>query len=276
MVEVFREVRRVLKKEGTLWIVLGDTYASGKGTCYNPGGGKKSLCKERKQAGVVPLQRGNKSTLALSKLKPKDLVGIPWRVALALQQDGWWLRSDIIWHKTNVLPESVTDRPTKSHEYIFLLTKSPKYYYNNDAIREKTGNEHDPEAYEKLKDGDYYDKSRSLTTGRRWKSDIPSRHRRITHPLGRNKRTIWVTSCGNRTPGHYATYPEELITPCILAGCPPGGVVMDPFAGSGTTLVAAKRNGRQGIGYDLNPDYVKTATKRLNDVPVYKKMGEFT
>jgi DNA modification methylase len=136
MVDVFREVRRVLRDDGTLWLNLGDSYASGKGTCYNPGGGEESLGQERKAEGCHPLDRGNKSTLSESGLKPKDLVGIPWRVAFALQSDGWYLRSDIIWSKPNPMPESVTDRPTKAHEYVFLLSKKAKYYYDADAVRE--------------------------------------------------------------------------------------------------------------------------------------------
>jgi len=136
LVEVFREVKRVLRDDGTLWLNLGDSYASGKGTCYNPGGGEESLGQERKAEGCHPLDRGNKSTLEESGLKPKDLVGIPWRVAFALQADGWYLRSDIIWSKPNPMPESVTDRPTKAHEYVFLMTKSARYYYDADAIKE--------------------------------------------------------------------------------------------------------------------------------------------
>src|ERR1035438_4467087 len=136
IVEVFREVKRVLRADGTLWLNLGDSYASGKGTCFNPGGGSSSLGQGRKAQGVHPLDRGNKSTLAASGLKCKDLVGIPWRVAFALQADGWYLRSDIIWEKRNPMPESVRDRPTKAHEYIFLLSKSATYYYDADAIKE--------------------------------------------------------------------------------------------------------------------------------------------
>ena len=137
MVQVFREVWRVLRDDGTLFLNIGDSYASGKGTCYNPGGGSSSLGKERKEAGVHPLDRGNKSTLEVSGLKPKDLVGIPWRVAFALQADGWYLRSDIIWSKPNPMPESVTDRCTKSHEYLFMLSKRPSYYFDQEAVREK-------------------------------------------------------------------------------------------------------------------------------------------
>ena len=136
MVAVFREVRRVLRDDGTVWLNIGDSYASGKGTCYNPGGGETSLGQERKAAGAHPLDRGNKSTLAAVGLKPKDLVGIPWRVAFALQADGWWLRSDIIWAKPNPMPESVKDRCTRSHEYVFMLTKSARYYYDNEAVKE--------------------------------------------------------------------------------------------------------------------------------------------
>jgi site-specific DNA-methyltransferase (adenine-specific) len=153
LVAVFREVSRVLRDDGTLWLNLGDSYGSGKGTCFNPGGGSSSLGKSRKDAGAHPLNRGNKSDLLDQGLKPKDLLGIPWRVAFALQADGWYLRQDIIWHKPNPMPESVTDRCTKAHEYIFLLSKSARYFYDAEAIKEPvTGEAHRRAAY-KTPDG---------------------------------------------------------------------------------------------------------------------------
>ena len=198
--------------------------ASGKGTCYNPGGGSSSLGQDRKAAGAHPLDRGNKSTLAKSGLKPKDLVGIPWRVAFALQADGWWLRSDIIWHKPNPMPESVTDRPTKAHEYLFLLTKAERYFYDAEAVKEPAV---------------------------------------CSSTMMRNKRDVWTINTQPFPEAHFATFPEELPELCIKAGCPEGGIVLDPFAGSGTTLLVAQRLGRIGWGIELKPEYADIAARRL-------------
>jgi len=232
MVEVFREVRRVLRKDGTLWINLGDSYASAGGTGDTTSGFNERYfgggSREGKQ-GQINAQRPMR---ARGNLKPKDLVGIPWRVAFALQEDGWYLRSDIIWSKPNPMPESVTDRPTKAHEYLFLLTKGPTYYYDADAIRE-TGN-----------------------------------------PAGRNKRTVWEIATQPYPEAHFATYPEALIEPCIKAGAPLGGVVLDPFAGSGTTLAVSKRLGRHSVGVELNPAYIALIRKRVSR-EVYQPELEF-
>ena len=179
IVEVFREVRRVLRSDGTCWVNLGDSMASGKGTCYNPGGGSSSLGQDRKAAGAHPLDRGNKSTLAKSGLKPKDLVGIPWRVAFALQADGWWLRSDIIWHKPNPMPESVTDRPTKAHEYIFLLTKSARYFYDAEAVKE--------EAVKGSANAGARNYRTYAENGRAYEGQSEQ-----DASTGRNKRTVWT------------------------------------------------------------------------------------
>ena len=256
IVEVFREVRRVLRDDGTVWLNLGDSYASGKGTCYNPGGGKSSLGKERKDAGAHPLDRGNKSTLAASGLKPKDLVGIPWRVAFALQADGWWLRSDIIWAKPNPMPESVRDRCTKSHEYIFMLSKSKKYYYDADAIKE-------PSVYPN-------DKRRPLGSKGAWEMD--GREQRANgggvayehDTLKRNKRDVWKVTTKPFKGAHFAVFPPDLIRPCVLAGCPKGGTVLDPFFGAGTTGMVAKQEGRKYIGIELNPEYAEMAKNRIH------------
>jgi len=292
MVEVFREVWRVLKPTGTVWMNLGDSYSGG-GGAHKPEHANPGLSKSAERNGVPTSER-----VVMSGLKPKDLVGIPWRVAFALQSDGWYLRSDIIWSKPNPMPESVTDRPTKAHEYIFLLTKSPKYYYDADAIREPG------------LDG--------------------------TH----NKRSVWEIATQPYPEAHFATFPEDLVEPCILAGSSEKGVcaqcgkpwermvelteeyaalldsgkawrtnegkpdaytnrqpkkhpqnappkhntigwqptctcnadvvpatVLDPFAGSGTTLAVAQKFGRKSVGVDLNRDYLRLASNRLRCIP---------
>ncbi len=252
MAEVFREVRRVLRDDGTLWLNLGDSYAAaGYSRQDNTGGAKREQGGKQKHS-PVPIG-----------LKPKDLVGIPWRVAFALQADGWWLRSDIIWHKPNPMPESITDRPTKSHEHIFLLAKSARYYYDADAIRERTGNEADPREYENGKVGDWNkgkDRAERLRSGMQSKTNQPPS---ATHPLGRNKRDVWTVAAKPYEGAHFATFPPDLITPCVLAGCPAGGTVLDPFAGSGTTGAVAAKYGREFVGIELNPDYIAMAENRL-------------
>lgn len=251
LVEVFREVWRVLRDDGTLWLVLGDSYASGKGSCHNPGGGKDSLGKTRKEEGSHPLNRGNISDLHKSGLKPKDLVGIPWRVAFALQADGWWLRSDIIWAKPNPMPESVRDRPTKSHEHIFLLTKSAQYYYDAEAIRELAQNW----GTRDRTNGKYHNDGTGLQPHRGLEKD--------TNPAGRNKRDVWTVATKPFPDAHYAVYPPELIRPCILAGCPLGGVVLDPFMGAGTTGLVVKQEGRHYVGIELDPEWAVKAQARI-------------
>lgn len=218
MVEVFREVRRVLREDGTVWLNLGDSYASGKGSCFNPGGGLNSLGQRRKAAGAHPLNRGNKSGLDAVGLKPKDLVGIPWRCAFALQADGWWLRCDIIWHKPNPLPESVGDRPTKAHEYVFLLTKSQRYYYDAEAIREPNS-EGSIERFGIAEEG----QTRAWNTANNkrdnredgTKSAAPFRGH---VPTGRNRRSVWQIATQPYHGAHFATFPEALVEPCVLAG----------------------------------------------------------
>lgn len=266
MVGVFREVKRVLRPDGTLWLNMGDSYVGG------GRGGNPEESSFRKQA-------TNKGSLvAPSKtppgLKPKNLVGIPWRLAFALQADGWYLRSDIIWSKPNPMPESVTDRPTKAHEYIFLLTKSPRYYYDADAIREEStsgdlssprgsaGNKK-PNSGRKQKAPDGWDTGPGPhgnfhKDGRqKGETDIP-----VTKD-GRNKRTVWEIPTQGFPAAHFATFPEKLVEPCILAGSKEGDTILDPFCGSGTTGVVAKRFNRNFIGIELNPEYVKLAEKRI-------------
>lgn len=249
MVAVFREVRRVLKDDGTLWLNLGDSYAgSGKGG--NPEGSKWS--------GFVGNKNREKSAKASKPivpegLKPKDLVGVPWRVAFALQADGWWLRQDIIWHKPNPMPESVTDRCTKAHEYLFLLTKSAKYYFDHEAIKEDAKTP--PAIRDKHGEGyqaDYPNGDRFSAGERVWGADGK-----------RNRRSVWTIPTKPFKGAHFATFPPQLIEPCILAGCPENGIVLDPFFGAGTTGLVAQRHNRRWIGCELNPEYAEIARKRI-------------
>lgn len=253
LVKVFREVRRVLKPTGTLWLNLGDCYV---GT----GGDRKSKVKNeifQKQQEHNP-QGGRYSMrkkLLDMNLKPKDLIGLPWRIAFKLQEDGWYLRSDIIWDKSNCMPESVKDRPTKSHEYIFLLTKEPYYYYDFEALKEPCINgDPNPPRGSKGVIG-------SLNKGRREnvKMSVPLQYR--------NKRTVWRVATDNLRQAHFATFPPKLIKPCVIGGCPKGGIVLDPFMGSGTTGMVAIQNYRNYIGFELNPKYIEIANNcRLNFV----------
>jgi DNA modification methylase len=324
MVEVFREVRRVLRSDGVCWINLGDCYATGAGKVgEHPGGGaqgarwkgdidrprddKRGYRGERlangrgdhpailrvktralrdgshagkhtAMAAMGPMTQPNR--MPIEGLKPKDLVGIPWRVAFALQADGWWLRSDVVWAKPNPMPESVTDRPTKAHEYLFLLTKSPTYAYDAEAIKEPaTGNNpHD------LTGGRYAPSGQRKHTGtRRWAGKneeagaaVADSTNRIRHgfneryrqsvPAGdglRNKRSVWTIATQPNPDAHFATFPEALVTPCILAGCPGGGVVLDPFGGTGTVARVAEDLGRRWLLIELNPEYAAMADRRM-------------
>jgi len=250
MVEVFREVRRVLRDDGTLWLNLGDSYGAG-GTGRRDGG----------ISGGLGTQGGNKIGSGSpgyyrqrepSGLKPKDLCGIPWRVAFALQADGWRLRQDIIWAKLNPMPESVTDRCTKSHEYVFLLSKSARYYYDAEAIKEPAVSVGGGACFGKQG----HDASGTLAQSRRYK--------RPAYNL-RNKRSVWSVSTKSYPGAHFAVFPPKLIEPCILAGCPVGGVVLDPFTGSGTTAAVAAQHGRNFIGCELNRDYVVLIDERVRD-----------
>jgi DNA modification methylase len=258
LVHVFREVKRVLRDDGTLWLNIGDTYC---GTGHK-GGYRDPKYKEGRTGQGVALN--NK----IDGLKPKDLVGIPWMLAFALRADGWYLRSDIVWHKPNAIPESVKDRPTKAHEYIFLLSKSPKYYYDYEAIKEPAVSEghrvsRDPNSHANTshqgtaKKQDLVGNRRYTGFNARWKNR-PAQ--------GRNKRSVWTVPTQPFPEAHFAVYPPALITPCILAGCPVGGTVLDPFAGSGTTLLVATQHHRKSIGIELNPEYVEIAKRRLNSV----------
>ena len=254
MVEVFRLVWDLLADDGTLWLNLGDSYSSGGRGCN-----EKNNSFLGKGTGVA-MSLGPKT--APAGLKQKELVGIPWRVAFALQADGWYLRSDIIWHKRNPMPESVKDRPTKSHEYLFLMSKNQKYYYDADAIKEpyteplnRWGGPALKE--ETAKHSKYFEmqnigNSSALRAGRNMRPD----------ENGRNKRSVWTVSTAPYSGAHFATFPPKLIEPCILAGSRVGDIVLDPFFGSGTTGEVAERLGRQWIGIELNPDYEKLQKER--------------
>lgn len=253
MVEVFREVKRVLRKDGTLWLNLGDSYYSnfggGSGTCTT--GNKEAL-----------QQRGRNILPKHDNLKSKDLVGIPWRVAFALQADGWWLRSDIIWAKPNPMPESVRDRPTKAHEYIFLLSKSDRYFYDNEAIKEPVAES--TKMWGGGKQGWGPSNTKHSTPQGTHGPSLRGEGRCGESSDGkRNKRTVWNISTKPFSEAHFAVFPPELPEICIKAGCPQGGTVLDPFAGAGTTLYVAEQLGRNSIGIELNPDYCGIIRRRM-------------
>lgn len=264
LVDVFREVKRVLRADGTLWVNIGDSY---NGT----GGGQKA-------------NKGNQGSLGLKAMnitgyKHKDLIGIPWMLAFALRADGWYLRSDIIWAKNNPTPESVKDRCTKSHEYIFLLSKSKRYYYDAEAISEPVADSTVKRLSQDIEHQQRSDRVPGKTNGpmkavapryggkkytetpdvfNRTKSGNAYEYRER-----RNKRDVWTISTQPYKGAHFATFPPDLIKPCILAGCPINGVVLDPFMGSGTTALVAKAYNRNYIGIELNQKYIEIADKRL-------------
>lgn len=244
LVQVFREVRRVLRPDGTLWVNIGDSYTSG---------GRKTRGADKK----LPARTVNYRPQTPEGLKPKDLIGIPWMLAFALRSNGWYLRQDIIWRKPNAMPESVQDRCTKSHEYIFLLSKSERYYFDAAAIREK--------ALESSR-------ARYKSAFNCGKKELAGRGRGAVSPNSpgmrkftgyRNKRSVWDINTAGYRGAHFAVFPEKLVEPCVLAGCPPGGIVLDPFMGSGTTGVVAKRLGREFVGIDINTDYCTMAAERI-------------
>lgn len=252
LVELFALLRPALRDDGTVWLNLGDSFAGAR----SAGGGTMAGFNDRyfgretdggKQAEV---DTSKPSRPQVDGLKPKDLVGIPWRVAFALQADGWYLRSDIIWHKPNPMPESVTDRPTKAHEYVFLLSKQARYYYDAEAIKEPAQ--------------DWGTRDRS--NGKYTSGDVPisgGKHHGLTDSnnaeSGRNKRTVWTVPTRPFSQAHFAVFPPDLIRPCILAGCPEGGTVLDPFMGSGTTAEVARSLGRKAVGFEINAEYIEIA-----------------
>lgn len=257
MVEVFRCVWDVLEDDGTLWLNIGDSYYN-----YRPGKGqalvKQTVANSDQDLPQNCARRGNK----LEGLKEKDLIGIPWMLAFALRADGWYLRQDIIWHKPNPMPESVNDRCTKSHEYIFLLSKSQRYYYDRESVREEIKETTNGKAGVR-RSGDSKTRSRD-----HW--GVPHNPENVIVEYdeikGANKRSVWSVSTKPYTGAHFAVFPEELIEPCIMAGAPVGGIVLDPFMGSGTTAQVAQDLGRQYIGCELNPEYKPLQEKRLRQL----------
>lgn len=265
LVSVFREVRRVLRDDGTLWLNLGDSYAAQRGGTHQPaetlsgGHGGKTQSGERVNRDRCDGYNPSRNATAIG-LKHKDLIGIPWRVAFALQADGWYLRQDIIWHKPNPMPESVTDRCTKAHEYVFLLSKSQKYHYDAQAIAEKSECAGTiVEAY----------KSGKNVAGQQFRNTATGKHDVVVKDT-RNKRSVWTINPQPCHEAHFAVMPEALAELCIRAGCPVGGVVLDPFAGSGTTGIVALRHQRNFIGTELNTEYCEMARRRIsNSMPLF-------
>jgi DNA modification methylase len=263
LVDVFRAVRRVLKDDGTLWLNLGDSY-SGSGKGGNPDAGKQSTNHGSQTVGTLYGKVGETARQAAvtnvgrrlctqAGWPAKQLIGIPWRVAFALQADGWWLRSDIIWSKPNPMPESVTDRPTKAHEYLFLLAKSETYHCDMAAIAEPSVFPNDDrKARVRL---DAKSKPTEVIAGMRGGS--------MKYET-RNRRSVWTVATEPYPEAHFATFPPDLIRPCIIAGCKQGGAVLDPFAGSGTTLEVARACQCEAVGIELNPAYCEMAVRRLN------------
>jgi DNA modification methylase len=258
LVAIFREVRRVLKADGTCWLNLGDSYAAsgggGESRMIEMYGASSSKCKGIHSAAGNGQKSGTKGC-EYPALKPKNLVGIPWRVAFALQADGWILRSDIIWAKPNPMPESVTDRPTKAHEYIFLLAKSAKYFYDAKAVAEPSV---DPPG--KGRGG-----SLSRTGTDAFVSAKSHRGKPAVSSGTRNRRTVWTITPRPYKGAHFATFPTALVEPCVLAGSRPGDTVLDPFSGAGTTALVARQLGRKFTGIELNPKYVKLSAQRLDE-----------
>lgn len=280
MVEVFSEVRRVLKKEGTLWLNLGDSYANtGTGGNGATGGRDKStLSGQMPPMGTTPI---NKKVPA--GMKPKDLIGIPWMVAFALRSSGWYLRQDIIWHKPNPMPESVTDRCTKAHEYIFLLSKSANYYYDHNAIKQPIA---DASIARLAQDIESQKGSERVpgkmngamkAVGLKYNATDKTIGKKLTGHSGyigsdgniigggqANKRSVWTVTTKPFSEAHFATFPQDLIIDCIKAGCPEGGIVLDPFMGAFTTALVARKLNRHYVGFEFNPEYITIGMKRLD------------
>jgi DNA modification methylase len=267
MVGVFREVRRVLRDDGTLWLNIGDSYAGGKGQSgqgsseYQAARADVSLNKPYHQIAGAKLTRAldDRAMLRAANIKPKDLIGIPWMLAFALRNDGWYLRSDIIWHKPNPMPESVKDRPTKAHEYLFLLSTSERYLYAADAIKEPNS----PTTLDRLRSGPVRgvgDNPKQIALGNQQSGPA------YTTTDGRNKRSVWTIATKPFSGAHFAVFPPALIEPCIRAGSREGDTVLDPFGGSGTTALVALQYNRNAILCELNPTYAEMARKRIADV----------
>jgi DNA modification methylase len=282
MVSVFLEVRRVLADDGTLWINLGDSYGrapekggsgpNGKPDSIPDYGAARTKMAESARVGSSDgaVGRADRPGTRASGVKPKDLVGIPWRVAFALQASGWYLRSDIVWAKPNPMPESVTDRPTKAHEYLFLLAKSERYHYNAAAVAEALATdpkENYPARARILGRGGLQSLEQSASPHQRSSGGLP--------PRGdtRNRRSVWSIPTQPFAGCHFAVMPEALVEPCILAGSAPGDLVLDPFAGACTVGVVALRHGRRFLGIELNPKYAEMARRRILG-PMFAEVSE--
>lgn len=283
LVEVFREVRRVLRADGTCWVNLGDSYATGAGKVGEcPGGGEQGERwrgagpkdqDPRRSAPRGPMTSPNR--MPLPGLKPKDLIGIPWMVAFALRADDWWLRSDVVWAKGNGMPESVKDRPTRAHEYIFLLSKSERYFYDYEAVKEPVA-ESTPARYNRARSDDHKyanggpgGQTIARTFGHMKQDGHGRRHAGFNEREfsgdpreTRNLRSWWLFNTEPNPEAHFACMPLRLAERCILAGCPPGGTVLDPFAGAGTTGLACLKHGREFVGIELNAGYIEIAERR--------------
>lgn len=254
IVEVFREVRRVLKDDGTLWLNIGDSYATRSGP--QPPRNTRNRC-------------GHTAKHVPTGYKYKDLIGIPWLLAFALRADGWYLRADIIWHKPNAMPESCKDRPTRAHEYVFLFSKSGRYYYDAEAVKEPAvgfPGSQNPNARRRgntrtFRGGNAYTHDQAKENG----ADIKRQsHGLVPNESGkRNRRSVWTVATRPYRGAHFATFPEELARPCILAGSRPNGTVLDPFMGSGTTGAVAVKEGRDFIGIEINPEYIEMSKQRI-------------
>ncbi|WP_405124386.1 DNA-methyltransferase [Pseudomonas alloputida] len=309
LVAVFREVRRVLRDDGTIWVNMGDSYAGSWGAHGRDDMGLGSSSLSARQ---IAFSARRKKQANHGGFKPKDLMGMPWRLAFALQDDGWYLRQDIVWAKPNPMPESVRDRCTKAHEYLFLLSKSPKYYFDQDAIREPA-NLNGKGSAASFRGGAYVDgatfdnsnggnrtvvgnvvpRNNGVGWGHGYDADPKPRtvgskrnsfaretkytggdhgqtgqHRpdreAINYDTTRNKRSVWTVATNGFKGAHFATFPPDLIRPCVLAGAPRGGLVIDPFGGAGTTALVAMQEGRQSVICELNPEYAALARKRLD------------
>ena len=250
LVDVFREVRRVLRPDGTVWLNYGDCYAND-GKWGGETGGKQAYLDDASR-------RRNGREKRRTGLKPKDLMMMPARVAIALQDDGWWLRSDIIWHKPNPMPESIKDRPTNAHEHVFLLAKSARYFFDHEAVREASdwsGDTKMPDGWATHEGGHGSFHRNGREAGRR----------NQVEGNGRNIRNVWTIATKPFSEAHFATFPPELVEPCIKAGCPPGGTVLDPFGGAGTVGLVADRLGRDAILIEINEAYCEMAVRRIQD-----------
>lgn len=267
MVAVFREVRRVLRDDGTLWLNIGDSYAGARAGPQGVTGemADRSVAAARcRTASPAMLDRGKRNAKRWGggnnghggEIKPKDMIGVPWMLAFALRADGWYLRQDIIWSKPNPMPESVQDRCTKAHEYLFLLSKGPRYYYDIDAIAEPISTASIARLAQNVE-------------AQAGSTRVPGKTNGTMRAVGtgetRNKRSVWEVPTQPFKDAHFATFPPALVEPCILAGCPHGGTVLDPFFGAGTTGLVADRLQRDCIGIELNPEYAAIADRRIND-----------